>query len=123
MDTSLPKENFTKKTILVVLAVLLFSTLVAIGIYQIRHSDPYVQSVLSLDGNATRGHVIFQQNCSVCHGLNADGRVGPSLHRVASRKSRIGLIHQVISGETPPMPQFQPTPEDMADLLKYLEGL
>lgn len=123
MDTPLPKENSAKKTVLVVLAVLLAVVLVAIGIHQVRRSDPYVQSVLSLSGDASRGQVIFQQNCSVCHGLNADGRVGPSLHHVASRKSRIGLIHQVISGETPPMPQFQPTPEDMADLLKYLEGL
>ena len=123
MDTSLPKENFTKKTVLVTLALLLSILLIAVGVYQIRRSDPYVQSVLSLNGDATRGHVIFQQNCSVCHGLNADGRVGPSLHHVASRKSRIGLIHQVTSGKTPPMPQFQPTPEDMADLLKYLEGL
>jgi mono/diheme cytochrome c family protein len=123
MDTSLPKENVNKRAIVVALAVLLVSVLAFIGIYQIRHSDPYVQSVLSLGGNASRGHVIFQQNCSVCHGLNADGRVGPSLHHVASRKSRIGLIHQVTSGKTPPMPQFQPTPEDMADLLKYLESL
>lgn len=123
METSLPKENSTKKTVLVVLAVVLAIVLVAVGVYQIRRSDPYIQSVLSLNGDASRGQVIFQQNCSVCHGLNADGRVGPSLHHVASRKSRIGLIHQVISGKTPPMPQFQPTPEDMADLLKYLEGL
>lgn len=123
MDTSLPKENSAKRTVLVVLAVLLATMLVAIGVHQIRRSDPYIQSVLSLSGDASRGQVIFQQNCSVCHGLNADGQVGPSLHRVAARKSRIGLIHQVTSGETPPMPQFQPTPEDMADLLKYLEGL
>jgi hypothetical protein len=33
------------------------------------------------------------------------------------------LIHQVTSGETPPMPQFQPSAQEMADLLKYLESL
>jgi mono/diheme cytochrome c family protein len=123
MDTSLPKENTARKAVLVGLAVVLAVVLIVVGVYQIRRSDPYVQSVLSLNGDASRGHVIFQQNCSVCHGLNADGRVGPSLHHVASRKSRIGLIHQVTSGKTPPMPQFQPTPEDMADLLRYLESL
>ncbi|MFZ4555923.1 MAG: cytochrome c, partial [Pseudanabaena sp.] len=26
-------------------------------------------------------------------------------------------------GETPPMPQFQPSPQDMADLLSYLKQL
>jgi len=29
----------------------------------------------------------------------------------------------VVSGETPPMPMFQPKPQEMADLLKYLEKL
>ncbi len=124
MDTPPSKENSNKRTILlVVLAMVLTIALAILGAYQLRHSDPYIQSVLSLKGDTVRGQVIFQQNCAVCHGLNADGRVGPSLHHVASRKSRIGLIHQVISGKTPPMPQFQPRPEDMADLLKYLETL
>ncbi|NJO39456.1 MAG: cytochrome c [Cyanobacteria bacterium CRU_2_1] len=105
------------------MAVVLAVALSVLTIYQLRHSDPYIQSVLSISGDSVQGQVIFQQNCAVCHGLNADGRVGPSLHHVASRKSRIGLIHQVVSGETPPMPQFQPTPQEMADLLKYLERL
>ncbi|NJK36270.1 MAG: cytochrome c, partial [Oscillatoriales cyanobacterium SM2_2_1] len=58
-----------------------------------------------------------------CHGSQADGNVGPSLHNVPKRKSEIGLIHQVISGKTPPMPKFQPTAQEMADLLRYLENL
>ncbi len=36
---------------------------------------------------------------------------------------RIGLIHQVTSGATPPMPKFQASPQEMADLLSYLEKL
>lgn len=123
MNTPLPKEISTYRTVWTIVLVLVVALLVAFGVYQLRYSDPYVQSVLSLTGDSARGQVIFQQNCAVCHGLNADGRVGPSLHRVASRKSRIGLIHQVTSGDTPPMPQFQPTSQDMADLLKYLESL
>jgi mono/diheme cytochrome c family protein len=123
MDTPLAEEHSAKKIILAVLAVLLVGLLVAFGVYQMRHSDPYIQSVLSSQGDPDRGQVIFQQNCAVCHGLNADGRVGPSLHHVGSRKTRIGLIHQVTSGQTPPMPQFQPGPQEMADLLKYLETL
>lgn len=123
MDAPLLKENTSWKSAGVLLAVLLMVLLVTLGVYYRRHSDPYVQSVLSLNGDPARGQVIFQQNCSVCHGWNADGRVGPSLHHVASRKSRIGLIHQVTSGKTPPMPQFQPSPQDMADLLEYLESL
>lgn len=97
--------------------------LVALAAYQFRRSEPYVQDVFAQHGDATQGQVIFQLNCAGCHGVDADGRVGPSLHRVASRKSRVGLIHQVTSGKTPPMPQFQPSPQEMADLLEYLESL
>ncbi|MCA1991498.1 MAG: cytochrome c, partial [Coleofasciculus sp. S288] len=55
--------------------------------------------------------------------LQADGRVGPSLQHVSKRKSKTSLIYQVISGQTPPMPKFQPSPQEMADLLSYLEKL
>ncbi len=104
--------------------LVLFAILVAILVaYQLWYTDPYVQDVLSLDGDAVRGHAIFQMNCSGCHGLYADGEVGPSLHHVSDHRSRLSLIHQVISGDTPPMPQFQPSERDMADLLKYLESL
>lgn len=111
------------KVALAVVAML-FAALVAILIaYQLWYTDPYVQNVLSLNGDAVRGHAIFQMNCSGCHGIYADGQVGPSLHHVSDHRSRISLIHQVTSGSTPPMPQFQPSEQDMADLLKYLESL
>ncbi|HEY9884533.1 MAG TPA: c-type cytochrome, partial [Thermosynechococcaceae cyanobacterium] len=58
-----------------------------------------------------------------CHGTEAAGRVGPSLREISNRKSKVSMIHQVISGQTPPMPQFQPSPQEMADLLSYLESL
>ncbi len=89
----------------------------------VRSSDPYIKNVLSKTGNPTQGHAIFQINCAGCHGLEATGSIGPSLETVSKRKSRYGLIHQVISGDTPPMPKFQPNVEEMADLLSYLESL
>ena len=85
--------------------------------------DPYIQSVLQLTGDADRGREIFQLNCATCHGLDADGEVGPNLRDVSERKSKVALIQQVISGQTPPMPQFQPNERDMADLLSFLETL
>lgn len=108
---------------LVALATLLSVLLVFLGMYQLRTSDPYVKSVLSVTGDPIQGHAIFQMNCSGCHGLEADGRVGPSLLRISDRKSKLDLIDQVTSGKTPPMPQFQPSPQEMADLLTYLESL
>lgn len=105
------------------LAVLLAVFLTIFSVHRVRVSDPYVKSVLSLTGNPVQGQAIFQMNCAGCHGLQADGSVGPSLQSVSKRKSRVGLIHQVTSGDTPPMPQFQPNAKEMADLLSYLETL
>ena len=86
-------------------------------------SDPYIQEVLSLNGDIARGNAIYQINCAGCHGTDADGNVGPNLQHVSHHKSKVSLIHQVISGNTPPMPKFQPSTQDMADLLSYLETL
>jgi mono/diheme cytochrome c family protein len=87
------------------------------------HATPYGQKVLALTGDPTLGHAIFQTNCSGCHGLSAQGRVGPNLHAVSKRRSPTSLIEQVTSGNTPPMPQFQPSAQEMADLLSYLKTL
>jgi mono/diheme cytochrome c family protein len=106
-----------------VLAILLVAVLAMVGIDHLSPSNPYVQSVLSLEGDRDKGYAIFQMNCAGCHGSEANGHVGPSLRGVAERKSPADLIQQVISGETPPMPQFQPSPEVMADLLNYLKTL
>jgi len=116
-------DNSLQRLALIMLSVLLLLSLAVFGVYQFRHVDPYVQSVLSLPGDAAQGRFIFQMNCASCHGIYGDGQVGPSLRHVSSRKSRVGLIQQVTSGRTPPMPQFQPTSQEMADLLKYLEDL
>ncbi|MFN3926369.1 MAG: c-type cytochrome [Pseudanabaenaceae cyanobacterium] len=87
------------------------------------HIDSYTQAVLARQGNPVRGRSIFVMNCVACHGQWADGMVGPSLKDLSSRKSDIQVIQQVVSGKTPPMPQFQPDPQDMADLLSYLKQL
>lgn len=85
--------------------------------------DAYSQSVLSLEGSPSKGRSIFVMNCVACHGQWATGEVGPSLKDLSSRKSNVQVIQQVVSGKTPPMPQFQPAPQEMADLLSYLRQL
>lgn len=107
--------------ILLLVTVLTLSLLT--GVRGIHATDPYTAEVLALVGDQKRGQEIFQMNCAVCHGIDATGEVGPSLLDVSARKSKVKLIKQVVSGKTPPMPQFQPEPQDMADLLKYLETL
>ncbi len=107
----------------IALVMMLAIVLTILGYRQLHQPDPYVREVLSRSGNVVQGHAIFQMNCAGCHGLTADGKVGPSLRGVSTRKSRIGLIDQVTSGKTPPMPQFQPNPQEMADVLSYLKSL
>mgnify|MGYP001796553702 CR=1 FL=1 len=112
-----------QRVLLMVAGLVLLLCLSLWGMYSLRPSDPYIQSVLQLTGDADRGREIFQLNCATCHGLDADGEVGPNLRDVSERKSKVALIKQVISGQTPPMPQFQPNERDMADLLSFLETL
>lgn len=106
-----------------VVLVCLIALVVIVGVRYVQTADPYIQAVLTLEGDKGRGQDIFQMNCAVCHGIQARGEVGPSLLAVSARKSKVKLIRQVVSGDTPPMPQFQPVPQDMADLLQYLETL
>jgi mono/diheme cytochrome c family protein len=106
-----------------IMAALLGLVVGLMGLYPLNHDSPYVQKVLALPGDSAQGAAIFSMNCAVCHGLMADGKVGPSLKNVSGHKSPTALIEQVISGKTPPMPQFQPDPQMMADLLSYLKNL
>ncbi|TAF07698.1 MAG: cytochrome c [Nostocales cyanobacterium] len=124
MDNQLTKsETLIQWIALLALAILIAIPLTILGVQIVQASDPYVKNVLSLTGNPEQGKAIFQINCAGCHGWEADGFVGPSLQAVSKRKSRYGLINQVISGKTPPMPKFQPSAQEMVDLLSYLEGL
>jgi mono/diheme cytochrome c family protein len=116
-------RNLLKKAALIAVMLVIAVVLSVVAARYSQASDPYIHQVLSMQGNSTRGEAIFRMNCAVCHGIEATGEVGPKLVGVSDHKTKVGLIKQVISGQTPPMPQFQPEPQDMADLLIYLERL
>lgn len=96
---------------------------IVLSFWLLPSKNPYIQEVLSYQGNMERGEAIFNVNCAGCHGVQGVGNVGPNLTNVSKRKSEKSIINQVISGQTPPMPKFQPSAEDMADLLAYLQQL
>ncbi|MGA9378909.1 MAG: cytochrome c, partial [Phormidium sp.] len=105
MDKQLTKpEALIRQLTLLVLALVLAIFLGMMIFHHWQMSDPYIKSVMSLTGDPVRGDAIFQMNCAGCHGLQANGRVGPSLQGISKHKSEISLIQQVISGKTPPMP-------------------
>ena len=118
-----PEVKSSLQTVLAI-AVTFVIVAIAIVLWILRPPlDQYTQSVLNLSGDPVQGRSIFVMNCVACHGQWANGKVGPSLQHVSDRKSDARLVQQVVSGETPPMPQFQPSPQDMADLLSYLKQL
>lgn len=117
--------NYThiKKMSISLLMMMTIMILTIIAWWLMPIKDPYIQEVFSAQGNIERGSAIFQVNCAGCHGINGNGNVGPRLKDVAKHKSEVQIINQVIGGKTPPMPKFQPSPEDMADVLTYLRQL
>ncbi|MBE9173281.1 cytochrome c [Cyanobium sp. LEGE 06143] len=106
-----------------VLAAAAACVVVALLVLPASSRDPYTRQTLELRGSVEHGAQLFRLNCSGCHGIAAQGLVGPDLHGVSQRKNQRQLIQQVVSGRTPPMPRFQPEPQAMADLLAYLNGL
>jgi len=108
---------------LIFMAVMLAIGCSILSVYWQRNSDPYSQQVLALDGDSNNGLAIFQINCAGCHNLQAERSVGPRLANISKHKSPKDIIAQVTSGRTPPMPKFQPSKQEMADLLSYLKQL
>ena len=85
--------------------------------------DPFIAETLSLQGNSLSGSKLFKINCVGCHGISAQGLVGPDLHDATKELSDKKIVYQVIRGLTPPMPSFEIEPQSMADLLAYMHSL
>ena len=85
--------------------------------------DPFITETLSIQGEALSGSKLFKINCVGCHGISAQGFVGPDLHEATKNMSDKKIINQVIRGLTPPMPSFEIEPQSMADLLAYMHSL
>ncbi|WP_043327427.1 c-type cytochrome [Cyanobium gracile] len=118
-----PAQRRSLAAALATLAAVACILLLAVVVLPAARSDPYTRQTLELTGSATDGGRLFRLNCAGCHGLAAQGLVGPDLHGVDRRKNDRQLIQQVVSGRTPPMPSFQPEPQAMADLLAFLHSL
>ncbi len=85
--------------------------------------DPFLKETLAIEGSIDAGSKLFKINCVGCHGISAQGLVGPDLHGVTNRLSDKKIVNQVIRGLTPPMPSFEVDSKSMADLLAYMYSL
>ena len=114
------KISSWRKVFLSVTTIILLIFLWVIGSFK---KDPFINKTLSLEGEAISGSKIFKINCVGCHGISAQGLVGPDLHGATQQMSDKKIINQVIKGLTPPMPSFEIEPQSMADLLAYMHSL
>jgi len=83
----------------------------------------FIIKTLELNGSVKEGYSLFKMNCVGCHGITARGLVGPDLHSITQRLNDKEIIKQVTEGLTPPMPSFEIDPQNMANLLQYLNTL
>ncbi len=118
-----PLAQTWQQSLRAVVAIILIGLFVLVGVRATAHHDPYIEDVLALQGRYDYGASLFAQNCAACHGEAGKGRVGPSLEDLHLHRSDSFIIRQVTSGNTLPMPQFQPDPQEMADLLSFLHTL
>ena len=75
------------------------------------------------DGEARRGHSLFDRNCAHCHGHDARGDEGPSLYDLKKTDARITrIVKGGIKGE---MPRFgaKLNDADIQALIAYLRTL
>jgi mono/diheme cytochrome c family protein len=76
-----------------------------------------------LQGDAKRGHSLFDRNCAHCHGDDARGDEGPSLYDLMKSDARItSIIKGGVKGE---MPSFAKkfNDADVQALISYLRTL
>ena len=116
-------ENSIKPTRAIWAFVGVAFIVLALWLFGIFKSNPYIDSTLALKGSTEQGERLFKVNCVGCHGISAQGLLGPDLHEVSLQLSKKQIINQIIQGRTPPMPSFQIEPQKMADLLAYLDSL
>jgi len=77
----------------------------------------------TLEGEAKRGHSLFEHNCAHCHGEDARGDEGPSLYDLKKSDARVTkIIKAGIKGE---MPKFGTkfNDADIQALIAYVRTL
>ncbi len=117
------KENASNELKLFLIASSLACFIILFLLVHQTNQDPYIQKTLELSGSVENGSRLYRMNCVGCHGITAQGLVGPELSKVTEELSDQTIIKQVINGLTPPMPSFEMEPQSMADILSYLHSL
>jgi mono/diheme cytochrome c family protein len=76
-------------------------------------------------GDAAHGKQIFAQNCASCHGVKAEGGMGPNLHGEKKRKDYKQTIAWIEDPQAP-MTKLYPSvlsESDVADVAAFVQSL
>ena len=95
-------------------------TLATFGLAKWHPFTPSVSAAPAVAGDPTHGRKVFVVNCAGCHGIQAQGDVGPSLHGTGLTAAEIEAI--VASGRGV-MPAGLVTGQDAADVAAYVASL
>ncbi len=117
------QEKYQQSLIILLIISLISCLLIFVILFKQAENDPYIEKTLSLNGSIESGNKLFRMNCVGCHGITAQGLVGPDLNEVTEELSDKKIINQIVKGLTPPMPSFEIDSQSMADLLSYLHSL
>jgi cytochrome c551 len=110
----------SRRTRLLVVPLLLFAAFAgtAFALSKLHLAKPGVPKSSTVElGDPYRGETVYQQNCSACHGKNAEGGVGPRL-----RGDTISLAAAKAQIESPraTMPPNLVSGQQEKDVLAYL---
>lgn len=83
-------------------------------------SDPAVDAVLSLSGDATAGASVWI-TCAACHGENGEGGTGPAMTEEAGEVSDEEFVDIMIYGYEEMAPVGLED-QEMADVLAYIRA-
>jgi mono/diheme cytochrome c family protein len=95
-------------------------TLATFGLAKWHPFSPAAAPAAPVAGDTTHGRDVFVVNCSGCHGMDATGGIGPTLHGIGLTAAEVAEI--VASGRGV-MPPAVVEGDDAADVAAYVASI
>jgi putative membrane-bound dehydrogenase-like protein len=85
-----------------------------------------MERVLDVEGERTRGKLLFQSSCASCHRMGSMGqRIGPDLSSIEQKYDRRGLVRAILTPSQTVAHDYQPlivTTTDTTVVIGFLQG-
>jgi mono/diheme cytochrome c family protein len=95
-------------------------TLATFGLAKWHPFSPSAAPAASVAGDAIHGREVFVVNCSGCHGMDATGGIGPSLHGLGLT---VAAVEEIVASGRGVMPAGVVQGQDAADVAAYVAGI